>query len=199
MLTLAWDVDDVLNDLMRSWFEKKWLIDNPRSTVKYEDLIENPPGKIIGVAREEYIQSLDAFRLSQDYIEMEPNKDVLVWFEKYGEKARHIVLTSVPAIRADISAKWVLKNFSKWIRSFNYVPSIRDDIKVPEYDKSKVDFLTWFGKVDVFIEDNEANIREAAEQGINGLLVAKPWNNSNVSLPEVLKKITIMIETESND
>lgn len=199
MLTLAWDVDDVLNDLMRSWFEKKWLIDNPGSAVKYEDLIENPPCKIIGAARAEYIQSLDGFRLSQDYIEMEPNKEVLAWFQEYGETARHIVLTAVPVNRADISAQWVLKNFGKWIRSFNYVPSIRDDIKAPEYDKSKADFLSWFEKVDIFIEDNEGNIREAAKQGINGLLAARPWNNSNVSMPGVLKKITKMIETESND
>ena len=45
MKTVIWDVDDVLNDLMRCWFEKSWLLSHPECTLTYEDLTQNPPSK----------------------------------------------------------------------------------------------------------------------------------------------------------
>ena len=47
MLTLAWDVDDVLNDLMQVWLEEAWLPAHPECNVTYRDLTSNPPHREI--------------------------------------------------------------------------------------------------------------------------------------------------------
>jgi len=39
MLTIAWDVDDVLNECMDIWFEN-WRRKHPHLNLKYEDLTD---------------------------------------------------------------------------------------------------------------------------------------------------------------
>ena len=57
--TIAWDVDDVLNNLMRAWFEEKWLIDHPECNLLYEGLTENPPHRLLETNVDNYLKSLD--------------------------------------------------------------------------------------------------------------------------------------------
>jgi hypothetical protein len=187
MITIAWDIDDVLNHLMRSWFVGKWLSSHQESKKKYEDLKENPPHRILGISLAEYLQSLDEYRLSEQYPAMRPVQDVMEWFLQFGKNFRHIALTAVPISTSSVSAQWVIKNFGKWIRTFHFVPSKRALEDIPEYEKDKGDFLEWFGKVDVLIDDNPENIRSAERVGIKGLLVPQPWNNQNLTLEGVLK------------
>lgn len=194
MLTIAWDIDDVLNDLMCQWLNKKWLADHPECGVSFEQITENTPERIIGASLEEYRQSLDGFRLSRDYFLMQPNQEVLEWFERNGNKSRHIALTSVPLKAAHISADWVLSNFGKWIRSFNFVPSPRQGEDIPEYDVSKVDYLKWLGKVDVLVEDSQENIQEAALLGIKGILIKRPWNRSGLLVKDALEEVDKIID-----
>ena len=59
MRTLVWDIDDVLNDLMRSWFTEEWLPTHPDCRLAYADLLENPPHRVLGIAEAEYLASLD--------------------------------------------------------------------------------------------------------------------------------------------
>lgn len=189
MITIAWDVDDVLNDLMRSWFEEKWLPAHQKCKKGYEDLKENPPHRILGVSLDEYLQSLDEFRLSEEYPKMNPIQDVMQWFFQHGTKFRHIALTAVPISASPVSAQWVIKNFGKWIRTFHFVPSNRPGENLPEYEKDKSDFLRWFGKVDIFIDDNEKNIKSAEKTGIHCILMPRPWNNQNQSVKEILQSL----------
>ena len=191
MITIAWDIDDVLNDLMRCWFEKKWLSEHQECKVKYEDIKENPPHFILSTSINEYLESLDAFRLSQEYINMKPEQTIMQWFSAHGANYRHVALTAVPIKTASVSAQWVLKNFGKWIRTFHFVPSNRPEENVPEYENNKADFLRWFGKVDIFIDDNMTNIRGAENAGNRSILIPRPWNNQSHSLQEVLSLITI--------
>ncbi len=183
MITIAWDIDDVLNDLMRCWFEEKWLPAHQECKKGYEDLKENPPHRILGVSLDEYLQSLDEYRLSEQYLKMKPLKEVMEWFLTHGRKFRHIALTAVPLGVSSLSAQWVFKNFGIWLRTFHFVPSKRLQEDIPEYEKDKGDFLRWFGKVDVLIDDN---IKSAAMAGIKGILMPRPWNNQNHSVEEVL-------------
>ena len=113
MKTIAWDIDDVLNDLMYLWFQS-WNTDNSASAVRYADLMENPPHGILGITMESYLKSLDTFRLSSSYLDMEPIKEVSEWFVDNGSRFRHIALTAVPLSAASVSAQWVS----------GYVPSI---------------------------------------------------------------------------
>lgn len=196
MITIAWDVDDILNDLMSCWLTNEWLTGHPGCNLSFEQITENTPERIISSTKEEYWASLDSFRFSDAYLDMKPNPQVLAWFEKSGSKARHIALTSVPVRAAYISAGWVLKNFGKWIRSFNFVPSLRTGENIPEYDRTKSDYLKWLNNVDLLVEDSQENILQAEKLGIKGLLVKKPWNKSSLLIEDALVEISKIVVSE---
>lgn len=196
MITIAWDVDDVLNDLMRCWLNDKWLPEHPDCKIRFEQITENTPERIINSSKEEYLLSLDSFRLSKAYSRMEPNPEILAWFEKSGGKTRHIALTSVPLKTAHISADWVVKNFGRWIRSFNFIPSSRIGDNVTEYDSTKTDYLRWLNKIDVLVEDSDQNIREAGKIGVKGILIKRPWNKGDLSVKAALAEINKIIAEE---
>lgn len=188
MLTIAWDVDDVLNNLMYDWFYQEWKNVHLDCTHQYDDITINPPHELLGVSRETYLQSLDEYR--QDFMmQLQPNRDVLEWFGKYGTLYRHLVLTATPISTAPQSAFWVMKHFGQWVRGFHFVPSLREGQSIAPYEQSKQEFLDWIGKVDVFIDDNPHNIAMAQLSGIRSYLVKRPWNQG-MELIDVLAELT---------
>ncbi len=191
MRTIVWDVDDVLNDLMKLWFEKAWLSEHPECHLTYKSISENPPHKLLSVSLNDYLDSLDKFRfiLSQGVIKMDPIPAVVEWFQIHGYKFRHIALTSVPIQFAPFSASWVLKHFGHWIRSFHFVPSRRANEKVFSYDSDKADYLKWWGKADLFIDDNPSNVEAVNKIGIHNILMPRPWNKNTMSISDTLNSI----------
>lgn len=173
--TIAWDVDDVLNDLMRAWFERSFLPRHPGCPRTYDELTENPPHRRLDVALEDYLSSLDEFRLA-NAAELAPEPEVLRWFEAHGDEFRHVALTATPLHTAPISAAWVMRHFGRWIRTFAVVPSPRPFDKGKRWDATKGDWLAWFGKVDLLIDDSPANVRAADEAGVRAVLWPRPWN-----------------------
>lgn len=190
MITIAWDIDDVLNDLMNAWFTNRWLPDHPGCGVKYEGLTENPPHGLLGADLNEYLASLDRFRLSGLYPAMEPVPEVMEWFSEHGGMARHAALTAVPLLAAHVSAEWVMRHFGTWLRSFHFVPSGREDVEAPEYDGNKGDFLKRMNSIDILVDDNENNIRGAEAAGVKGILFPRPWNSSRLEIKDVLEELT---------
>lgn len=199
MLTIAWDIDDVLNDLMYAWYTYKWLPEHPACDIDYNQLLENPPHNILKVKKEEYLSSLDEFRLSDGYEKIKPCLKILTWFKQHGSRTRHIALTAVPSSSASVSAAWVIKHFGKWIRTFHFIPSYRDDKDDIEYDKTKTEYIKWCDKIDILIDDNQNNISGLDDIGKKGIVVSKPWNKSDQDIDQVLTKITKIIERENND
>jgi hypothetical protein len=175
MITVAWDVDDVLNELMRRWFELVWSPGHAEARVAYDDLSGNPPDEVLGLSRTEYLTSLDAFRHDPRCVAQAPRRDVLDWFGREGEGARHVALTAVPLHAADVSAAWVVRTYGRWIRCFGLAPSPRPDDPPPAIT-GKGDWLDWFGGVDLFVDDSEDNVAEAQERGVRALLFPQPWN-----------------------
>ena len=97
MKTIAWDVDDVLNDLMLTCgFKQKWIKEHKDCKVRYPEVAENPPHRLLGVGINEYLSSLDEYRLSALYQQMTPIKEIMEWFARGGNNFRHIALTAVP-------------------------------------------------------------------------------------------------------
>jgi len=191
MLTLAWDVDDVLNGLMRTWFKEWWRPRHPECMLDCEDIRENPPQQLLGVELDEYLQSLDDFRLSGRYEKMRPNSNVLEWFKKYGSSFRHIAVTSVPRVAAPVSALWVIRYFGDWIRTFHFTPSFRPGDTSTTFESTKANYLKWVNQVDIFIDDNEKNIHEVNSLGIRCFLVSQPWNFGGMKIEETLKSLTL--------
>jgi hypothetical protein len=185
MKTVIWDVDDVLNDLMKMWFEEKWLPAHPECKLTFEDLTENPPLGVLGITMETYLKSLDEYRVT-NYESLEPVSDVLAWFNLNGFMFRHVALSSCPLFFAPISAKWVFKHFGHWVRGFHFVPSKRPGLNVPKYEDTKVQVLERFFEADIFIDDNPLNVREAEKRGIKTILWPRPWNNSRMKISEAL-------------
>lgn len=193
MLTIAWDVDDVLNDLMRVWFEEYWIPSQNKPVLSYEDISQNPPHKVLGISRNEYLSSLDKYRLSDSALGMKPNAEILSWLQVHGSKYKHLALTATPLKAAHMSAFWVTKHFGQWIRSFNFVPSPREDDNFPAYHQDKAEFLNWIKTVDVFIDDNEENIAAAEALGIRGILISRPWNSGGYSIKQALGMLDGML------
>ncbi|MFC1952553.1 hypothetical protein ACFLWR_00280 [Chloroflexota bacterium] len=189
MKTIAWDVDDVLNDLMRTWFERHWVPSHPECPISYEQISENPPHELLGVSLSEYLDSLDGFRLSETAREIAPVPEMLAWFQQYGEQQRHIALTATPLHTAPISSAWVMRHFGYWIRSFHVIPSTRQAEQIPEYDRSKEDFLKRYGKIDILIDDNPLIITAARNMRIQTLLIPRPWNHSKLTLSEAINAL----------
>lgn len=180
---------------MRFWFEEKWLIEHPQCLLRYDQISENPPHRLLAVTKEEYLNSLDEFRLSGRYRKIQPTPEIKKWFLRYGKFFRHIALTAVPVKTAYVSAEWVFVHFGIWIRTFHFVPSLRKGQKIPQYDKNKKDFLKWMDRVDIFIDDNEANLRQCEELGIKCVLFPRPWNKSKLNIEETLISI---LKTKDN-
>lgn len=177
---LAWDVDDVLNNLTRCWFEY-----NRESFpgICYELLRENPPDRLLGISRGEYLESLDRFR-AEKYADLEPDPGVRAFLRRCGERFRHAAVTATPRKFAPISAAWVMKHFGKWIRSFHFVPSVRPDCVLPVYAQTKGEILAGFrGKV-LLIDDTERNLESARAAGAAAIAFPAPWNEARNRKPE---------------
>lgn len=186
MLTIIWDIDDVLNNLMRSWFYQGWLPHHPDCQLEYNDITENPPDKLLKTSKEEYLESLDAFRLSKNAMLMQPNPNILQWFNNYGHKCMHIALTNRPLKTVPPLAGWIFSYFGDWIRTFSFIPPSRNNDSPPRYFQTKKDYLLWLGNADIFIDDNLDNIIDAESIGMKTILMPQPWNNSKLTINETL-------------
>lgn len=189
MLTLVWDVDDVLNDLMYQWFRHAWLMEHPGCGIAYEGLTSNPPHLVLGVQRTEYLDSMDRFRQTERAGDMTPNPEVCAWFRADGHRFRHVALTARPLETAGEVAHWVMRHFGAWIRCFGVVPSRPAD-DIPAYDRTKGEFLAWLGRGDVLIDDSAENIVQAKALGLRTFQPAQPWNDSTLTITAVLHQLS---------
>jgi hypothetical protein len=187
MKTIIWDIDDVLNDLTKQWLEISWLPSHPGCTLKYEDVTDNPPHLLLGVTREEYLESLDEFRLSSRAGEMMPEIFLINWFRENGSRFRHIALTARPRKTVPPAVDWMLRHFGEWFQTFSFVPAERPGEAPGHPDRDKAGFLSWLDKADYFIDDNDGNVTAAGHLGIATFLVSRPWNNGGLTLENILE------------
>ena len=175
MKVIVWDVDDVLNDLMGEWLRLCWKRENPQCSLEYSMITSNPPHELLGVAKEIYLKSLDAFR-QRHFKNLQPLPEMLEWFGLHGNRAHHIALTSVPIKAAHYSAEWVFSHFGKWIRSFNIVPSPRPEDPPEIGSSSKADYICSFSRADIVVEDNPDTLTSMKNLGIRTVPMPRPWN-----------------------
>jgi hypothetical protein len=185
MKIIVWDIDDVLNDLTKEWFANFCLQHNNPYNIRYANLKENPPNRLLNISETDYLKSLDDFRVELG-AKINPLPDILSWFNKNGDSYSHFALTSAPLFYASSSAEWLFRNFGRWFNSFNFVPSRREGDNYSYRFSSKNSLLKIFNTVDAFIDDNPQNIKEADKIGIKTFLFPRPWNNSQYNSPEGL-------------
>jgi hypothetical protein len=187
-VTLIWDVDDVLNNLTYEWVESQFS--DPLLT--YNAISDDGIFTCLGMTKKNYLSSLDEFRMSGCFAQMSPRKDVLEWFQSYGNKARHVALTSTPLRAAPISAEWVLRHFGHWIRTFHVVPSERSNCEAPLIDSDKGEALRYLGLGDVMIDDRLGNLSDAANAGLSVIRFPRPWNGGG-PISDALNKLTFFL------
>ena len=191
---VIWDVDDVLNELMREWFEDWWRPGHPECVHVYADIASNPPHQVLGISEETYLTSLDAFREAR-FAKLVPRAEVLAWFAEHGHRAHHVALSAPPETFAHVSAAWVIKHFGQWIRTYAFVPARRGRAHVADPQVAKRDYLEWLGRGDVFIDDREANVEGARSLGMKGIVVPQPWSPSpHRSFQDALLNLTAVLE-----
>jgi hypothetical protein len=192
MKTIAWDVDDVLNDLMRAWLTEKFLRDHPGSRATYEAITANPPHEVLGVPLADYLASLDAFRAARQ-TSLAPCPEILAWLSRRGDGFRHVAVTATPLRNAHRSTEWVIRHFGRWIRTVTVLPSRRDGEELPVYDATKADHLAWLGKVDVLVDDTPKNVEGLAGAGARPVLVPRPWNGRAGSIADALAELDALL------
>lgn len=176
--TIAWDVDDVLNELTRAWFDR-WLSEGRTGPeAGYEGLTRNPPDALLGIGRSEYLESLDDFRASVEGEDLPPRPEAVAWFEANGDRFRHVAVTATPLANAPASAAWVMRHFGRWIRTYHVVPSPRGDEPLQRLDVSKAHFFEWLGNVDLVVDDSPEVVDAARELGVATVLFPQPWNGA---------------------
>jgi hypothetical protein len=187
MITIAWDVDDVLNNLTEAWLTEN----HPEAA--YEALVTNPPLEPLRLERGDYLASLDRFRATR-FDALLPNAEVLAWFREHGHRARHVALSAVPRRFAPVSAEWTLTHFGDWIRTFSFIPSPRPDDAFPPYDPEKGAFLARTDFADALVDDNEKNILDARRLGLADLLFPQPWNSArDTPARDLLNSLTLLV------
>jgi hypothetical protein len=195
MMTLIWDVDDVLNNLMGQWFETVWQPTHRDVNLRYSDLSVNPPHEILGVPLTDYLESLDTFRRER-YAVQEPLPEVREWFQAHGTSCRHVALSAVPVSCASFTAEWVFRHFGVWVQTFAIVPSPRDTVSDTARPKTKAEYLQWLGHGDVLVEDNDQNLKAAAELGLRSVAIPRPWNQArHQSLRAALIQLTDLVHS----
>ncbi len=193
MLTIAWDIDDVLNNLMEAWLEEAWKPSYPQCALSYSEISENPPHHLLGVPESDYHSSLDAFRLSDGARVLKPNTVVAEWLRSFGSEHHHIALTARPLESAPQAAEWTFRHFRTHIRTFAVVPA-RLFSDAPCYHRNKSDFIRWLGKVDILVDDSEENILAARKVGIHGVLYPQPWNRATGPIQTILESLNQLVE-----
>lgn len=195
--TVVWDVDDVLNDLLRTWLKIAWTPAHPAQVMRYEDMSENPPHGLLGISVDEYLASLDDFRLGSGYAQLAPNPAILAWLQEHGRRCRHVALTATALRAAPTSAAWVLRNFGRWIREFALIPALRAGEDLPIYDADKGAWIARLGPSLILVDDSPENVAAATACGAAALCWPRPWNSSRATVNEALEALTRLIDAPS--
>jgi len=187
MKTIAWDVDDVLNDLMGEWLARGWKREHPECELALADVVENPPHQLLGTSLDEYLASLDRFRLAHGD-SLAPVPEIARWFEANGARFRHLAVTAVPRRAAHVTAAWVTRHFGTWIQLFAFVPSARAGETPPSGARTKAELLQW-AKADAFVDDNPEWIEQARAAGIESFEMPRPWNRAGGDRAQILAEL----------
>lgn len=188
---IVWDLDDTLNELMRGWL--KWHCarqDPARGGGRFSDLVENPPHNLMGLTLEEYQNSLDQFRLSEEARDLVPIPEVLAWFHAHGFDFEHHVVTARPVATVPPAAEWLFRHFGRWIRHFHFVPSFRAGAALPAPPRTKRDVILEIGDVDFVVDDSPETLDAARDVARTCLLAPQPWNRGSGTIADILPALT---------
>jgi hypothetical protein len=174
---IIWDFDDVLFPLTENWFNQVGAGMQSRIT-RYEEVTVNPPLELMGLSLDDYLGSLDSFRLSDFAQTIKPKKVIQNWFAVYGSAYENEVLTARPLHTLEAAKTWLANYFPNYFSGFGFVPSARPGVDISGYPKSKRAFLEAENmRPQYFIDDKAETVADiSAMGGIHAILYPAPWN-----------------------
>ena len=173
-VTIAWDVDDVLNDLTREWacwagLESQFAAGHGSDPAEYV--------ASLGFPKERYLASLDEFRALR-YASLRPSGVVLDWLDRNGGRCDHVAITRTPLAAEATMRRWVDAHFGAWITEVFVSPSMRVTDPPGTTYPSKGEIVRSLGGDVVLIDDTEDNL--ASARGIcESVAFAQPWNTAD--------------------
>jgi hypothetical protein len=191
--TICWDIDDVLNSLMREWLRYEQSKERVNHYMPYSDLTENPPHHLLGWSLAEYRASLDEFRIKND-TSLAPNTEILRWMVNTGACFRHVAVTSRPIHAVPTIAQWLFRHFGACIHTFSVAPSpSRGGVE------SKLDFVQRNYPGSILVDDDPNNLLPTSpipmEFPVLTVLYPQPWNQSQWTVSHLLQTLHGMRKT----
>lgn len=171
-MLVAWDVDDVLNNLTLRWSD--WAGFSISTTAPPTG---DPSSWISsqGLEYGEYLRSLDDFR-SSEYAGLQPNQAVLDVLREWPQaKTTHIALSATPIFAQSVVAAWTMKHFGEWLRAVWFCPSTRPGDPRSISLQSKGDVLRRIREPTLLVDDSVRNL-ESAEGTSATVLYPRAWN-----------------------
>lgn len=174
---IVWDFDDVLFPLTEFWFAAYGHRIQSKIT-QYDQITENPPHVIMGISREQYHESLDQFRNSEQAQSLQINRKILEWLGVNGTAYKHYILTARPINTIKSAQKWLKNNFFEPLEGFGFVPAERPGQDLSGYYRTKQDYLKGEGiQFEYFVDDNPVTINAVANiHTATTILFPAPWN-----------------------
>lgn len=174
---------------MDAWLKTFWKKEQPSCKVKFSELSENPPHRILGCTLKEYFLSLDSFRNSSEGSRIMPRPEVLAWFQHHGDRFENHIITARPQATVAAAAEWVFRHFGTWVRHFHYTPAVRDRTDILERIFCKGDVIRKLGGGYAIIDDSPQQLESAGNHVCHKILVPQPWNQQRRPLEDCLEKL----------
>ena len=153
--------------------------------------MDNPPHRLCGLDLQDYLASLDQFRLCPAFASLAPRPELLEWFQRNGDAFEHHVLTARPTRTVAAGSSWVFTHFGRWVRHFHFVPAARPDDLAPDSGAGKECLLRQIGCVDFMVDDSAGNLKACAPLVGRGILVPQPWNGGDHGITAVLGDLPV--------
>lgn len=174
---IVWDFDDVLFPLTEFWFAA-WGQKIQAKITRYDQITENPPHKMMEISLNQYLETLDQFRNSEQAQSLPLNPTIFDWLQVNGAFYNHFILTARPLHTIEVAQNWLNNNFPEPLEGFGVVPAERAGQDLTGYYRTKQDYLEGEGiKFDYFIDDNPVTIGAVSKiHRAATVLFPAPWN-----------------------
>lgn len=136
--------------------------------------------RTFGISEEESAREIADFYFSENFKELSPVEDSQRVTKLLSQKNVLAIITARPDFIRERTLKWINSYFPNVFSNAHFTSQFWGNSS-----KEKKSGLCLENGYEVIIEDSAEYANECAEQGINALLLDKPWNRKNLLHPKV--------------
>ncbi len=171
---MAWDVDDVLNDLSAAWASHEGLDWKSARGGSPKEMASS-----LGIPEDEYLASLDRFR-REEYRFLSPNPFIRDWLSQAAGSVRSVAITRTPIRTAGQVSRWVFETYGHLIQGYFVALSPRREDPVNTTYESKADVVRRIVGVVALVDDQPANFSDLPVT-CAALEYPRAWNSAGAA------------------